>query len=289
MTGLWSEGASVRDGYTYYPTARGFLKLHRDPKPWDSARIQCHSEGIPLNKMFVDWAPSIDEDQLEKLNRCLVSYANGTMGDKGCDETLPYLCYAEVPVCGVDLEYQLDVRTDRCYKFHSQAKLWEEAYRICQQEGGYLAIINSDLEATVLKELFAKYPPEKISNGTYNRVATIVEDPAPAKVKQRARKKWTEEMNTFILRTYLILTKLELDTRSFLTELHKQFTDKFPEMDVSKQRWGDKQPETNETCGAMFRNGKLDDLPNGHKEAFICEKAPLRPCTACDHNDDQIY
>ena len=41
------------------------------------------------------------------------------------------------------------------YKIHSELKNWQEAREICEQEGGHLAIINSEEESKVLQEIFA--------------------------------------------------------------------------------------------------------------------------------------
>ncbi|KAJ0173906.1 hypothetical protein K1T71_010052 [Dendrolimus kikuchii] len=56
-----------------------------------------------------------------------------------------------------------------------------------------------------------------------------------------ARKKWTQEMNKFILRTYFLLTALETDTKNYLESLHIKFTEKYPNMQVSRQRVGDQR------------------------------------------------
>lgn len=52
--------------------------------------------------------------------------------------------------------YQIDARTGHCYKFHKHADIWERAHKICQAEGGYLAVINSNAEAKVLSDLFIR-------------------------------------------------------------------------------------------------------------------------------------
>lgn len=70
---------------------------------------------------------------------------------------------------------------------------------------------------------------------------TVVNDPAPTEVVTRARKKWTLDMNIFILRTYFILTSLESETNNYLSDLHTKFTEQFPNMEVSKQRVGDQR------------------------------------------------
>jgi hypothetical protein len=41
------------------------------------------------------------------------------------------------------------------YKIHSEFKTWHEARQICAQEGGHLAIINSEEESKELQALFA--------------------------------------------------------------------------------------------------------------------------------------
>ncbi|CAH2094088.1 unnamed protein product [Euphydryas editha] len=71
--------------------------------------------------------------------------------------------------------------------------------------------------------------------------ADTAENSSPATGTTNARKKWSEEMNKFILRQYLIITNLETDTNSYLTTLHQKFIEKFPNMNVSKQRIGDQR------------------------------------------------
>lgn len=56
----------------------------------------------------------------------------------------------------VPTEYNLDVRTGSCYKFHRRGLIWPQAYMTCMAEGGHLAIINNELEAKVLSELLTK-------------------------------------------------------------------------------------------------------------------------------------
>lgn len=65
-----------------------------------------------------------------------------------------------VVVCNrwLDAEYKLDARTGHCYKFHRRADTWRRALRVCQAEGGHLAVVDSQAEADVLKELFAHQP-----------------------------------------------------------------------------------------------------------------------------------
>ncbi|CAH2216870.1 jg1580, partial [Pararge aegeria aegeria] len=71
------------------------------------------------------------------------------------------------------------------------------------------------------------------------QVATATNS-APTSGHNRARKKWTIEMNKFIWRTYLIVSELESKPH-YLDLLHKKFTDKFKDFKVSKQRIGDQR------------------------------------------------
>jgi hypothetical protein len=43
------------------------------------------------------------------------------------------------------------------YKFHPTAVIWQDALRVCAQEGAHLAIINSKEEANIFHDLFARY------------------------------------------------------------------------------------------------------------------------------------
>ncbi|XP_047019155.1 uncharacterized protein LOC124637519 [Helicoverpa zea] len=72
---------------------------------------------------------------------------------------------------------------------------------------------------------------------------------APAPGTSRARKRWSEEMNKFIWRTYLIATKLNTN-KIYLQQLHTEFSLKFPDMQASRQRLGDQ-------CRAIVRNKLL--------------------------------
>ncbi|XP_063897007.1 uncharacterized protein LOC135118563 [Helicoverpa armigera] len=76
----------------------------------------------------------------------------------------------------------------------------------------------------------------------------LATEPAPAPGTNRARKRWTVEMNKFIWRTYLIATKLKLIT--FIFNSFTLNSLKFPNMQASRQRLGDQ-------CRAIIRNKLL--------------------------------
>jgi hypothetical protein len=59
--------------------------------------------------------------------------------------------------------------------------------------------------------------------------------------KPRQRIQWSGEMNTFIMRHYYIITKLETIKIGYRRELHDRFTRQYPEMENSKQRIADQR------------------------------------------------
>ncbi|CAD6996044.1 unnamed protein product [Ceratitis capitata] len=58
-------------------------------------------------------------------------------------------------------------------------------------------------------------------------------------VSPRQRKKWTTEVNEYLLRTYLQITKLETHRTLFRKRLREKFIVKYPQMDVSEQNLSD--------------------------------------------------
>ncbi|PSN36100.1 Hemolymph lipopolysaccharide-binding protein [Blattella germanica] len=76
-----------------------------------------------------------------------ISPLSGQVTDVGVTETRSssgtHSNYEEVPGLGY-------------YKFHRKAKSWYEAKNICENEGGHLAIFNSDQEVQILKLMTAK-------------------------------------------------------------------------------------------------------------------------------------
>lgn len=65
-------------------------------------------------------------------------------------------------------DYRFSNVTESCYKFHSNAVDWKNAYRICSNEKANLAVINSQEEADVLVKLFKKYPFKSLK-GSFNK------------------------------------------------------------------------------------------------------------------------
>ncbi|KOB78900.1 C-type lectin, partial [Operophtera brumata] len=66
--------------------------------------------------------------------------------------------------------YAYNATSGSCYKFHRQGQTWNNANKKCKAEGAYLAIVNSQLESGVLKDLYAKNPDSVITSVYRNEV-----------------------------------------------------------------------------------------------------------------------
>ncbi|KAJ8715424.1 hypothetical protein PYW07_009906 [Mythimna separata] len=179
------------------------------------------------------------------------------MADHPCEDTRPYVCYrsedqkATVNECGtVDPEYRLDVKTGSCYKFHIVPRNFSRAFLACSAEGSHLAIINSDQEAEVLKNLFAKYPAAKMVGNFWKDVAFI------------GAHNWGEPA----------------DWRTIHGEtLSEAGYDNFRKGEPNNSPPG-------EYCLSIYRDAKLNDLWCDREAAFICEKSPDYP-PVCEEED----
>ncbi|KAI5692968.1 hypothetical protein M8J75_004967 [Diaphorina citri] len=60
-------------------------------------------------------------------------------------------------------------------------------------------------------------------------------------VRPRVRMKWTTELNTFIMRTYYHVTKLETDMTAYVRKMHEAFRAEYPDIEVSEQRIADQR------------------------------------------------
>ncbi|KAL0901057.1 hypothetical protein ABMA27_006380 [Loxostege sticticalis] len=206
-------------------------------------------EGIPFTKIPVAWAAD-QPDNLDNQEDCIIMNHNGTVSDARCSEPRPYLCYRKktaepvITECGtVDTDYKLDKRTGSCYKFHLQTKTWLRAQETCLAEGGYLAIINSDEEATIMKELFSKYPE------------SVIQSTFPSS---------------------LALGFLDWDKKGSWYTVNGQRLD-----EAGYSKWVDGSPNNRQNrhggqeCGSMYRSARLDDFWCDYVPlVFICEKSP---------------
>ncbi|XP_023949387.1 macrophage mannose receptor 1 [Bicyclus anynana] len=211
------------------------------------SRGDFHSvEGIQLSKIPHTWVKG-EPDNYNDNESCLLMSDNGELADVSCAETFPYLCYRKADrvfvnnICGtLDNEYRFDSRTGSCYKFHKVPRTWSRAYMACAAEGGHLAIINSDTEATVLRELFAMNPASSMIGSFWKDVAFV------------GFHDWGEH-------------------GEFLTIEGKTLKD------AGYAKFSGGEPNnatTGEFCGAIYRSALFDDLWCENPYAFICEKKP---------------
>ncbi|XP_046734948.1 hemolymph lipopolysaccharide-binding protein-like [Diprion similis] len=121
------------------------------------------------------------------------------------------------------------------YKVHTRAVSWNDARMTCEEEGGYLAILNSIAEANAVTELLKKSPP--ITGALHTNFASIGFH--------------------------------DLYREGQHVTIHGQTLAK-----AGFTGWGDGQPDNlsgNENCGALFQSGKLNDVACDTLLGFICE------------------
>ncbi|KAG6444125.1 lymphocyte antigen 75 [Manduca sexta] len=199
-------------------------------------------EGVPLSALPVRTRDMFTEEYSSGPHCARLIPQEGLVAGS-CSDALPYICYknktAELSMteCGtVDKGYQLSAKTGHCYKFHNYGLPWSLAYLRCIAEGGQLAVINSAVEANVLKELLARYPTGLIKGGYAGGAFLGFHD-------------WN---NNNVWRTVNGQTLEE----------------------AGYANWGVTQPDSSvQNCGQMFRSGQLDDIGCA-KVPFICEKHP---------------
>ncbi|XP_063623862.1 secretory phospholipase A2 receptor-like [Cydia splendana] len=211
--------------------------------------------GVPLSQIDILWergqptshAVGIYYDHISTRN-CLVMNQSGELAVENCDTDHPFFCFKstkniDAHKCGpeyIDSDYQLDNRTNSCYKFHKEGRLWQNAFKTCMSEDAYLAIINSETESQVLKELFTRYPRDDIPGNFHKDAASI------------GFTKWVEFEDWFTVHGE------SLAEAGFST-----FNSGEPN-----------NVDPPEVCGSVWRTGLLNDHNCNRFLAFICEKTP---------------
>ncbi|CAB3257638.1 unnamed protein product [Arctia plantaginis] len=215
--------------------------------------------GVPLEKIQHEWAQN-EPDNKNNAESCLALHSDGRMSDERCDEPRPYICYrphsdVEANVCGTpDPEYHFESRTNKCYKFHTSSRTFKRANFACQAEGGYLVIINSEVEAQVIRDIWIKYPAVVMIGPFWKDVAYV------------GMYNWDESEDW--------------------TTIHGQW---LQEAGYAKFSPGEpNNSTTGEYCGAVYRNGMFDDLYCEQDYAFICEKEPSYP-PVCDSDSPRPF
>ncbi|KAL0840842.1 hypothetical protein ABMA28_014648 [Loxostege sticticalis] len=203
-------------------------------------------EGVPLHELFLK---QISYNGLSTEN-CVIMYRPGNVYGVGCSNEYSYICYKMAPkdlqitMCGTDdQEYEYSPTTGSCYKFHRIGRTWSRAFMTCSAEGGHLAIINSDLEAQVIRDIFSKYPENTIM-ASYTHTASV------------GFQDWGQ--------------------RGLWWTIHGQDLSQ-----AGYDKWDQGSPDDKKTqfCGSVNRSGKLNDIwCDGEQNTFpaICEISPVQ-------------
>ncbi|XP_069694777.1 hemolymph lipopolysaccharide-binding protein-like [Periplaneta americana] len=125
------------------------------------------------------------------------------------------------------------------YKFHTDSKTWFDALLTCHSEGAHLAVINSALEDSLLKDLFSRY------NNLYG----------------------AQDVNSVFIGFH------DLYEEGYFMTIFSE-----PLKDAGYINWETGQPDNGggrygggEDCGVMYRDGSLGDTWCNFQHAYICE------------------
>ncbi|XP_063358766.1 secretory phospholipase A2 receptor-like [Cydia amplana] len=201
-------------------------------------------DGVPLSSIPLGWSAD-QPDNANSDEDCVALTGAGKMADVSCGSMLPYFCRKNK--CGPkDNGYEWEPRTSSCYKFHHITNTWRKALATCHAEGGHLAIINSETESTVLKDLYDEHPDEVIVGASEYKHAFI------------GFMKYEHEWATIYV--FIMLAGEPLGKAGFAV-------------------WNTNEPSKygymgKELCGSIHRNGLLNDAPCQDRSAFICEINP---------------
>ncbi|XP_063617329.1 macrophage mannose receptor 1-like [Cydia splendana] len=265
----WSDAAvhcQLEDGVLASPTSSAIVRTMLDVM--DKHKLALNSVFIGATSRFskgnfksldgenladsLEWA-SGEPDNAFDAEDCLALTGAGTLADVSCTRVLPYFCRKTVHNCSSDNEitsptsglrtcndrsdYKWETSTGSCYKFHGVSKPWRLALATCHAEGGHLAVINSDTESAVLKNLY-----------NYNTdTVTGADQPKHALIGFR-----------------------KYDDGAWATIFGETLVEAgFANWDVGEPSNG--SGVVNEYCGSLHLNGLLNDASCSWKSPFICE------------------
>ncbi|XP_041977472.1 macrophage mannose receptor 1-like [Aricia agestis] len=211
-------------------------------------------DGLGIDDVYDNWAPgepnrAVGDEECVTLKNV---QAKGRLIYDSCLKNLPYICkkteaslrwndQCDIP----DPEYIFSEKTGRCYKLHLTPKTWANAYITCVTEQSRLAVINSDVEASVLVDIIKNSFTDLI-DGNYLRGTAYLGF------------KYDDGWKTY----------LGTDLRS-----------------SGYVKWGKDLPEGrgDRTCGGMFFDGLLNAVSCDAKAFFICEHEIRLLQTALDY------
>lgn len=206
-------------------------------------------EGVPLANMPIkDMYESLDKEE----GQCL-SMSFRSLKVMSCSKPLPYFCYKKDSECGTtDPEYKHQLSTGSCYKVHKELKIWNYANTVCLSEGGYLAILNNEVEAKLISNMIPEVTVPWTQNRDWQGLYIGVHD-------------WTHNG-----------TWLTYDGQDFEDIFHS---------------WDDGRPDrfSMANCAVINRRVKLDNLFCGFLVPFICEKDPKNVIESQQHSNRYIF
>ncbi|XP_067004701.2 C-type mannose receptor 2 isoform X2 [Anabrus simplex] len=151
--------------------------------------------------------------------------------------------------------YELFPTVGSFYKHHTITRTWEDARYTCEQEGAHLAIINSEEEARTLAEIYKRSPA--IRNAFWDFAFIGFHD-------------------LYDEGSHVTIFGEPLHTLGFgRIWAHGDFNN-----------LGQNDVYSGEDCGAISRNGGLDDLWCDGLQSFFCEKElePYPPPSDVDYS-----
>ncbi|XP_013146445.1 PREDICTED: macrophage mannose receptor 1-like [Papilio polytes] len=201
-------------------------------------------DGVPIKDVYNQWM-SGEPNDITAEDDCIVMNKIGLYKDDKCNRRLPYLCKKTMESftqwnneCNVPfLEYKFNKELNKCYKFHTLPKSWVDAAQTCEAEQAYLAIPNSQEEASYLSKITNENP--KNYSGSYLSGAVHL------------GYRFDETLDDWIT--------VKGDT----LEQAGYFVWNYYKPDGGEQ----------EHCGGMFYNGQLNDISCEAQHCyFICER-----------------
>ncbi|XP_069697517.1 uncharacterized protein [Periplaneta americana] len=255
----------------------GYYKVHRTPATWEEGQSICRNEGAHLmiyNSPEEEEIVGVLMDSVVGRQNCFIgfhalykdntavlingkplnttgieyyidhsnnnrtgsSYGGGLVFWNPRDRELPF-------VCEIQLWATYDVYEGYGhYKLHTEGKTWVEAYQTCVNEGAHLAVVNSQQEARLLRNILRKH--QSLSSVDDNDMVAIG-------------------------------FHMMYDIRDIPDEQKDYVTIFGGSIKIAGYaKWARKQPSPGleNHCGAFTRDGKLYMSKCNKKLAFICEK-----------------
>ncbi|KAJ0180722.1 hypothetical protein K1T71_004126 [Dendrolimus kikuchii] len=177
-------------------------------------------------------------------SRCDVMRRDGEVESiSSCFERLPFICKVDVKDAPYDSHcdvyatgYHHYPEVGSCYKIPDKVLVWNEAYVECKAQGAHLAVINSNEEHNILKNLTRSAEPHLLS-----------------------RHSWY----------FIIGFRAIPPSREFRTIFNQTLEE------AGYNEWSYTEPNNlggSEYCGSVFKeDGKLNDVNCIHRYAYVCE------------------